>query len=873
MQIQQDLTELAVKSTLAHIETPTLTVLLGSTPALCGMELERGLLTLPPADQRRVALVYIDTDVAPSTLASFRQVRRSSVHEFTLRIAVPNGISRTTPGEHDQHTFIEKRIPQNYSNGAGGMRNQGHVAACFCAKQIHDTLDQALGVIIQMSAIGSAVAREVQVNIVSFLGGGTGSGILPDICVMVRSLLVDHQLGQSRLNLICLLPEQIQGCSADDFQWRKSNAAACLLELIAFGRAAAGSGEGRYTKYMRSMSHVLTGEPLANEVYLVGDTRLGDAASVARLVGMDLLMRTTDATGVGFLEHSLWVDRRTLGAADDRGLPTMFGSSAPFEVWFPAQEAAAAYAHRAARALLALLAGYRAPGVSAPVAASGEERRTWRARWDAVACEDAGAGNQDAVNPAWFRRDDFADRSLTEIDGLWSRLEKGEVALSGRIQAIMALAREREVGRMDGTGGEVMQGGSALQGRLLRLELLRQEYTFMLEELLRHPAERVPGRPHEMETDLDRQSRMPGLVRWLRRDLASDLCEEYNHRLRLQVRGVRHRELAELLEDLLRLVGERLERTEGLIQLARSKEVASELSLLGGVAPSAWSGELEIRHQHRRHLFDLQSLHLRDGGNLAAGNLYLWATGLAVGSDGQGWEGGEDLVYARFIDGCVAFLAGSPASDGQPRSLTPEQLVRGVVNYFRGYYLSVFQQMNLFEILDKALPAAPNGVSRQAHVGRYLLEHLRHIKGMLRVPISFEASLWDAGPANLGTSIYLGVHLRNGQQQALLHDVLEEINYLACDGHTVTVAPSLDAHRLQVVLGQHAISLSTVREFYSEQNSSVEVFTRYQREWKKSGGMGLMPVHSSGEAQRLVWDEQALGFGQPLPQCLIRQVR
>ena len=46
----------------SRITTPALIILLGSTASLSALELMRHMLTLRPEDQRKVALVYIDTD-------------------------------------------------------------------------------------------------------------------------------------------------------------------------------------------------------------------------------------------------------------------------------------------------------------------------------------------------------------------------------------------------------------------------------------------------------------------------------------------------------------------------------------------------------------------------------------------------------------------------------------------------------------------------------------------------------------------------------------------------------------------------------------------------------------------------------------------
>src|SRR6266516_1426508 len=238
-----------------RISTPALVVLLGSTPALAGLELMRHMLGLQPKDLHRVGFVYIDTDDPPSSVVEFQRQHKGLFQEFLLRIAVPAGIHRvprvkqtvlTWDDSHkqiiqkeddtEQHTFIQGKKPQYFANGAGGIRNNGHVAACFNYRLIYDALNAALSRITRLEdPRGNLKVREVQANLVAFLGGGTGSGMLADITVMVRELLVKYQL-KHRINLFCILPESSRGVSMTDLSWRKSNATAGLLELLAYSQ-------------------------------------------------------------------------------------------------------------------------------------------------------------------------------------------------------------------------------------------------------------------------------------------------------------------------------------------------------------------------------------------------------------------------------------------------------------------------------------------------------------------------------------------------------------------------------------------------------------------------------------------------------------
>src|SRR5437588_4393781 len=69
-----------------RILTPALVVLLGSTPALAGLELMRHMLSLNAEDLRHVGLVYIDTDDPPNAVVEFQRQHKGMFNEFPLRI-------------------------------------------------------------------------------------------------------------------------------------------------------------------------------------------------------------------------------------------------------------------------------------------------------------------------------------------------------------------------------------------------------------------------------------------------------------------------------------------------------------------------------------------------------------------------------------------------------------------------------------------------------------------------------------------------------------------------------------------------------------------------------------------------------------------
>lgn len=851
-----------------RILTPCLIVLLGSTSALSGLEMMRHMLTLKAADQRRVVMVYIDTDDSPAPLVDFRRQHSNVFIEFPLRIAVPAGISNATRiDESDQHTFIRDKIPQYFANGAGGIRNNGHVAACFNYQYIYDVLDRAVMAISRLSTDQNVTkVHEVQANIVAFMGGGTGSGILPDIVVMVRDLLTHRQYKQ-RINLFCMLPEPISGANLNDIRWRKSNAVAGLLELLAYSRAAAPTPNEGYKKYMRNRMHRLTNDPIANEVYLVGHASMDDAGDTARIVGLDLFQRATDAAGLGFLEHSKWVDRRTLGAEDDRGLPTMFGTSCPLEVRFPAEETARAFAQISASYLLPHLASYK-PG---SVQVSAPEKEEWKKKWRQVARFDADAGNPLVVKIEEFRPGDFEDAAQAHLDLMWAKLERYERDTEKRIKELIDTKKREEQSLIRETPMRAnnVETMSLINQRINHLSRLQQEYDFMLKGLHEQGIPSVPQRPIDLEDRLTRRQ-MPGFLRQfgLGRDYASAVAEAYNERLFLHARACRARLLEQLMRDLSQQAQSALEQSMTWLQSTSITDHTKELNDKG-MSSMAWRGKLDYAHPHQRHIFDLHTLRTQNERNVAVENLYYWATG-----NEQESLTGRTIDYQNFVGPCVEYLTQSTPSRDQVQSIDRQvasRLAERVVDYFHDYYLAKFELLNLFDLLYQATPPSREGKPRSEQISLYLLEHLRHMRGLMSSLVAFEAELWQEGISALDTSVYMGIHWHDGVQEEILNEALTSLGSITPQGQAPLINKSLDPHRLQVAYGQHAISLSTIRDFYLEQNSAMEYYLEFQGRWQATHGRGLMPIHSSGEIERLVTSNDALGFTKPLVELVIRR--
>lgn len=910
-----------------HIKTPALIILLGTTPALAGLEFCQQMLGHDDDDRRSVALVHIDTDDLPPRVGAFHREHEGKFAVFSSRLAVPVGINHAddiadgdfvglSPDEASAvrwQTYIPTKTPQYFDNGAGGIRNNGHVALCYHHGRVLGRLEEALNTLERLSAAqGERVVDRVAVYIVAFLGGGTGSGTAADIAVMVRRMIERRQYGQ-RITLYSILPgDHIMGAIETEKNWRKSNSTAALLEIVAHGLAAGNQG-GFYAKFLLDKLYRIRFGPIVNEVLLMGRTNMETVEQTAAIVGLDLYQRVTDASGIGAKESSAAPDRRQLGDADDKRLPTCFGTSCPFEVRFPAEETARAFAEYSASFLLDQLLGKR-PRLGD---VSGN-RSDWRKKWVEVARQP---------NLHTFPVSQFTDASPTKLNLLWDQVgQQQRRILSGISQdindwrareerAIRTPRSVRDLGNMM-PPTQVNDLSNPITRRTLHLELLREEYQEALQQLRESaPAYPQVRRPTDLEDKLTRGvPYVPVPIPWLDNawddKYASAVCTQYNAAIRRYHNLERHKALEKLLTDLLAQVDAQIKADENYysgVGLEQSKADLRRRSF----ERSAWLGKLEQEHPHFRHVFDLRNIPIehidaRQQVNSAVKGVYLWAT-----AAGQRTEEADttisgvferqraaalELLHARLREQWRDDIGMSEDSLGVEQgddALTAEELqsIRAthltavVVETLREIYLAQFRRANLFELLEIGIATSENRSRQMARrrLSTYLLAHLVNMKQLVRDLVIHEPELWLNGSEKLLTTLYLGVNTipDRGDEEALAQ-ALREIGPLAERAERPFVSYEQDPHRLQLNYSQHGISIRTIPEYYRRyDDSSMQHFYDNQTFWVGNNTIGpggtyganKMPVHSSGEMERLVWTPGECGHAQRLVERFIRPDR
>lgn len=887
------------------INTPAIVITLGTTSSLAALELCRHLETLEQADRDSVAILKIDTDITSPKMATFLAGNAGKFTLFETTIAVPSGINKSDALLQPQrnHTYIPAKTPQYYDDGAGGIRNNGHVALCYDRDRVEQAISDCLGHVHYMGlGEGERRSAAVQVYFVAFLGGGTGSGIVADLAVLVRNMLTGDQK-QQRLVLFSILPgDNMPGVNANRRSWRKSNATAALLEIMAHGLAAQANG-GIYTKYLMAQPYDIVSPTIFNEIYLLGRTNLNSVEGTARIVGLDLFHRITDASGIGNIERSESPDRQVLGAFDDCGLPTNFSTSCPFEVRFPADEVAQAFAEVAAAEMLELpeFIGQRPPRPRP----GDQERGEWRRKWDQVAATAPGAVDPNGLlirQPRTFSATDFEQAPQAQRNVFWAQTERSITDTNNEIARVINIIRMREGQRIATVPASVPAVNAltmSLQARkILALDTLLLEYQEALDALRARPPQRpAMGRPADLEAKLDRQFPLPeAFTNPFRQNVAAAVAQRYNGALRANYEYSRFELRKALLEDLITTTQRLLEEEEQWLSQAQVHERAEELRK-AGYDRNAWRGLLALPHQHQRHLFDLRIFQEQaQRQNLpfipAMEGLFRLAT-----TQNEGMELGDCLKRDGFdraaamrslMRECVAAINAvrndaDEAADAGDQDIARErarQVPQKVVAFFRERYLEWFKQHNLFDLLAMGLAAerATTVLAASRQIDEPLRMHLQHIKGILGELITFDPALWLNGSAFLEPTLYLGMNRRDGtQQKDVLARALKSVGEMTRRVQEPRPVDESDIHRLQINYAQHGISLRTVPEFYRDAGSAMGEYLRHQRQWYGDGrsqakggsyGRSQMPTHSCGEMERLVRAPNALGYvaedGRPI---------
>lgn len=908
-----------------NIKTPALVIALGTTSSKAALELCEQLLGLEQDDRDAVAIVTIDTDTSRPEFRALLETNPGKFHAFHAAIRVPPNV--------DQADFLDPKVrrqifmphytPRYYDYGAGGIRNHGHVALAYCLDRVYGAIQDALASIkVLPPGQGHHVTDSVQVYVVAFLGGGTGSGIVVDIGVLLRDMLQTEMEGQ-RLLLFGILPaDRIPGSGTNEESWRKSNAAAAILETLALELAGGGSPTNNkfYRKRLLDRDFMVPEGPLFNEIYLTGRTNLNDVDRVAHLVGLDLFQRITDASGIGDRERSQSPDFKDLKRTDDRELFTNFSTSCPVEVRFPLRETCEAFAYLAAGRLLQLpdFVG----GIPAEPVPSQDDLGEWEEKWDQYARPAVGIVDTDPqttlVSPLLqFEPSQFIGASAVKRRILWDQAQDYLNRIPTRLDRVRQRIYDQELDRFNDIPEAENTSGSYLESystrRLTHLSRLEQEFAYALKLF----DEYEPDAPTS-ERDLVLEGKLDQLLPFnlerilplgpitesRERKAAQAVSDHYNRVIEDVFFYQRHRMMVSLLERLRQHAEDMYESGKRDILDAQATG-EGERYIQRGLQSMVWIGKLGKEHPHQIGLFDLARFHeTQESRDLpmmpAMQGLYRWAL---TGASRETGEIGnchrpldittldDDLRSEAWMGACIRYLNKARRQDAvnlQGVNLTEAERrdalavdaarVPGrVLDYFRERFRAIFEQLNLFDLLALGYAAETNQSRGQGYreAPNLLRTHLEHTGQVLREMVRSDPSLWTQGAETVRPTLYLGVNWRdNTPEKGWVESIARTVSFQGLDSPKVD--READPHRLQLNFSLHAISIRTMPMFFRRYNSLTTEYLRYEGLWlngwehPQAGngnaatngnaryGAGGIPVHSSEEMERLTLDPSAL---------------
>lgn len=332
-----------------RIVYPVLNIYVGTSPLEVGRHVNREVQQLDPSDQRKVASLFIDTMPIQEERANGHRTAGSD----TMQIMIPRfqASGQWNPDALDNLYVVSGAAhhkPGITAAGAGGIRNNGHVAFCFWASSVMQRISDKLDLINAPPPVeqNQRAAASLRVNIIAFLGGGTGSGVLPALTVLTRYVMTRKNV-VPQTAIYAVLPEHPKGSTAAMQRRARSNAFSALLELTTLLRLKTARERQRIP--YGAVELEIEGMQVVDIIYLYGHGKLVEHTPVYEHIGMDLFLRMQDGHGAGHERHRQLPDLSGLQEKDSEELPTIGATSGVTEIIFPRADVLGAFARRAAR--------------------------------------------------------------------------------------------------------------------------------------------------------------------------------------------------------------------------------------------------------------------------------------------------------------------------------------------------------------------------------------------------------------------------------------------------------------------------------------------------------------------------------------------
>lgn len=292
---------IATDGRFAVIEQPVLLACLGSTGRIIGLRiLTEYLAHLSPEDQAKVLTIFMDLEFERNHfdgLRAYPKMRYKAVwprYERAQRDAILNKIDMS---DFRRPFLTIGSAKPAAGDGAGRVRYNGHGANWCDFDTIEGEIRKLATDALQQPQFRQA--RRFDIYVIGYLGGGTGSGAMPGIILLLRNAF-EQQGMNVRVTLHGGLPDRRNAPSDDLLVRSDANAMALMTECMGMQLVATGALR-KGNQFYFGERPIPIPEQFVEEVFIVNDARL-KPEDVNTVIAADIALRMENGHGVSAVE-------------------------------------------------------------------------------------------------------------------------------------------------------------------------------------------------------------------------------------------------------------------------------------------------------------------------------------------------------------------------------------------------------------------------------------------------------------------------------------------------------------------------------------------------------------------------------------------
>ena len=789
-----------------RIVDPVLNIFIGTSPAMVARVVARQIETFDATDRQRVATLMIDTMRVQPWNDGVRQQGSDVLQIQTPRFDFQGAWTdeqkhnMIITAKSDGNEFVHR--PGIGSAGAGGIRNNAHVAMALSATNLEQRIKQKLAMIGAPSELrqDQQLSSTVRINIITFLGGGTGSGVMPALTLLTRYLSI-LTANKPQTAIYAVLPEHPLGLTKEMHRRQRSNAFATLIELMALLYCTRNAGND-FKFPLGALNLDLRELQVVDVVYLYGKGKLTSHTEIYEHIAMDLLLRMQDGHGAGQERKRQLPDISALNDTDSKGIPTRFATSGAVEIVFPRAAVIGAFARRALESILT--------DQTAQLTSFDDENK--------LVEELISIGNGKFKQELVALDNKYLGRvQLTARDNL----ESYEKTVEERLKNLERDLRTVEQPRLTQMVRDALDVRiKAYLSEIGSAEITREEYILtklnqrIEEERTRQTAPAI----RQIDTTILAQIRNPTLL-----DRVLNRRNEYVQRALKQINANATARAQNLLHTMrseiwARLISQHETRLDVIRPYSRTSDT-SEIRTSQSDAVIWKEARVPFGHRFYTRMVLPEAAMVERLWQYTLTELR-WSTRIGAHLRLDSRKAFEDFL--KYGEQRAQNLGETEQTMGIRRSME---------KYLINQFTAVVETFSLIDIIQKTQGA--NWVELlRLHI-RWALEHAK---------AHLDYNSFQEHGTNDRIARQIDIAMNTGQQRQTIQQILDEENTRAEIPFGLKLVESLDRDRISVLYSEYGISLRSVTGFHEESDSYVEDYILSQTNWMKTG---ILPPHAS----------------------------